>query len=147
MLISQDLYNKPRLLNPWLTTVKLIPTSTRLRNPRPHISTMCIEDQGLADFASTNTCHKLVQSISKIRQRLAPIKILMVDEVSMVGAKLLQKVNQKCSKIWSTPTTSDAILGGLPIIIFLGDFNQFEPIKDTPLWKTVETAMDSKTKE
>jgi hypothetical protein len=68
----------------------------------------------------------------------------MVDEVSMVGAKLLQKVNQKCSKIWSTATTSDAILGGLPIIIFLGDFDRFE---DTPLWKTVETAMDSKTKD
>jgi hypothetical protein len=32
--------------------------------------------------------------------------------------------------------TSDAIIGDLPIVIFLGDFDQFEPVKDTE-----ETAM------
>src|SRR5882762_1483138 len=26
-------------------------------------------------------------------------------------------------------------LGGLPILLFLGDFKQFEPVRDTPLWK------------
>jgi hypothetical protein len=67
----------------------------------------------------------------------------MVDEISMLGAKMLHKVNRKCNKIWSTATTSDAIMGGLPIVIFLGDFNQFEPVKDTALWRTEETAKDS----
>ena len=69
------------------------------------------------------------QSVSKTRQRLAPIKILMLDEISMLGAKMLHKVNRKCNKIWSTATTSDSIMDGLPIVIFLGDFNQFEPVK------------------
>ena len=65
----------------------------------------------------------------------------------MLGAKMLHKVNRKCNKIWSTATTSDAIMGGVPIVIFLGDFNQFEPVKDTALWRTEETAKDSTVNE
>jgi hypothetical protein len=34
-------------------------------------------------------------------------------------------------------------MGGLPIVICLGDFNQFEPVKDTALWKTKEFTMDT----
>jgi hypothetical protein len=43
--------------------------------------------------------------------------------------------DEKCSRIWSPPSGSSAILGGLPILLFLGDFKQFEPVRDTPLWK------------
>jgi hypothetical protein len=34
-----------------------------------------------------------------------------------------------------SPPGSSATLGGLPILLFVGDFKQFEPIRDTPLWK------------
>ena len=61
----------------------------------------------------------------------------------MVGSSMLQKVNQKSARIWSVATTSDAIIGGLPVAICLGDFEQFEPIKDTALWKTEKTATDA----
>jgi PIF1-like helicase len=73
--------------------------------------------------------------LDKVRRRLARTKVLVVDEVSMVGSKMLVQVDEKSSRIWSPPAGSSAILGGLPIIQFLGDFKQFEPVRDTPLWK------------
>ena len=53
----------------------------------------------------------------------------------MVGSKMLVQVDEKSSRIWSPPAGSSAILGGLSIIQFLWDFKQFEPVRDTPLWK------------
>jgi PIF1-like helicase len=73
--------------------------------------------------------------LDKIRKRLARTKFLVVDEVSMVGCKMLVRIDEKCSRIWSLPSGSSAILGGVPIFLFLGDFKQFEPVRDTPLWK------------
>ena len=73
--------------------------------------------------------------LDKVRKRLARTKILVVDEVSMVGCKMLVRVDEKCSRIWPLTSGSSAVLGGLPIILFLGDFKQFEPVRDTPLWK------------
>ena len=73
--------------------------------------------------------------LEKVRKRLARIKFLVVDEVSMVGCKMLTRVDEKCSRIWPLSSGSSAVLGGLPIILFLGDFKQFEPVPDTPLWK------------
>ena len=46
-----------------------------------HISTL-----GVGSFEDGSVTF---QSVSKTRQRLAPIKILMVDEISMLGAKML----------------------------------------------------------
>ena len=39
------------------------------------------------------------------------------------------------SRIWPLSSGSSAVLGGLPIILFLGDFKQSEPVHNTPLWK------------
>ena len=73
--------------------------------------------------------------LDKVRKRLARTKFLIIDEVSMVGCKMLVRIDGKCSRVWPPPPGSSVILGGLPIIIFLGDFNQFEPVRDTPLWR------------
>jgi PIF1-like helicase len=54
------------------------------------------------------------QSLSKIRQRLPHMKILIIDEISMVDSGMLQKVNQKSARVWSVATTSDAMIGGIP---------------------------------
>jgi hypothetical protein len=70
--------------------------------------------------------------LEKVRKRLARTKFVVVDEVSMVGCKMLTCVDEKCSRIWPLSSGSSAVLGGLPIILFLGDFNLFP---DTPLWK------------
>ncbi|KAH8743012.1 hypothetical protein F5882DRAFT_342233, partial [Hyaloscypha sp. PMI_1271] len=52
----------------------------------------------------------------------------------MTGKNLLHRMDQQCKGIFSLPTESGAALGGLPIIVTLGDFHQFPPVNDKPLW-------------
>jgi hypothetical protein len=52
----------------------------------------------------------------------------------MLSTKLLGQVNQNCTKIFGLPTTGSAVFGGVPIVLFFGDFFQFPPIGGDPLW-------------
>jgi hypothetical protein len=55
-------------------------------------------------------------------------KILIIDEVSIVSLKNLVQVNDQCNTIWDLNRVSDTVFSRIPIIIFLGDFNQFRPV-------------------
>ena len=66
--------------------------------------------------------------------RLAHKKIFIIDEVSMVSLEALIQLNDRCNAIWDRDRQSSTILGGLPIVIFLGDFNQFTPVGGHALW-------------
>lgn len=68
--------------------------------------------------------------------------IMIVDEISMVSLEMLNIVNDQCNKIQALRRDSTAILGGLPIVVFMGDFHQFPPIRALPLWKT-ETKLEA----
>ena len=46
----------------------------------------------------------------------------------MVSLEALIQLNDRCNAIWDRDRHSSTILGGLPIVIFLGDFNQFTPV-------------------
>jgi hypothetical protein len=61
--------------------------------------------------------------------------ILIVDEISMVSMALLHSINEQCNKIRGTDRDSASFFGGLPIVVFLGDFHQFAPIGGKPLWQ------------
>jgi hypothetical protein len=61
---------------------------------------------------------------------------LFIDEISMVSLTMLNTINQQCNRIRAVGKDSTAILGALPIVIFMGDFHQFAPIKAQPLWQT-----------
>jgi hypothetical protein len=54
----------------------------------------------------------------------------------MVGLKMLLKMNEKGAAIWRLPTNCSAVMGGMPVVLTLGDFRQFEPVHDRPLWST-----------
>jgi len=62
--------------------------------------------------------------------------ILFIDEISMVSLTMLNTINQQCNRIRAVGQDSTAILGALPIVVFMGDFHQFAPIKAQPLWRT-----------
>jgi ATP-dependent exoDNAse (exonuclease V) alpha subunit len=66
--------------------------------------------------------------------RLAHKKIFIIDEVSMVSLEALIQLNDRCNAIWDHDRQSSTILGGLHIVIFLGDFNQFTPVGGRALW-------------
>jgi hypothetical protein len=52
--------------------------------------------------------------------------VLIVDEVSMLGAKTLYSVNEQLCMFRGC--TQD--FGGIPIVFFLGDFKQFRPVQE-----------------
>lgn len=59
--------------------------------------------------------------------------IMIVDEVSMIGLKTLNAIDDQCSRIKSVSSTSTSSFGSIPVVIFLGDFYRFPPLKSTPL--------------
>jgi hypothetical protein len=74
----------------------------------------------------------LLDTITK--SRLSHKKIFIVDEVSMVGLENLVQLNDRCNTIWDLNRSSDTVFGGIPIVIFLGDFNQFKPVRGHAIW-------------
>ncbi len=67
--------------------------------------------------------------------RLAHKKIFIVDEVSMVGLEALVQLDDRCNAIWDPNREGSTVFGGLPIVIFLGDFNQFTPVGGRAIWR------------
>ena len=67
--------------------------------------------------------------------RLAHKKIFIVDEVSMVGLEALVQLDDRCNAIWDLNREGSTVFGGLPIVIFLGDFNQFTPVGGHAIWR------------
>ncbi|KAH8743852.1 hypothetical protein F5883DRAFT_512064 [Diaporthe sp. PMI_573] len=55
--------------------------------------------------------------------------LLVIDEVSMLGGRTLYMVNEQLRKLRGC--TED--FGGIPIIVFCGDFHQFRPVQDRPI--------------
>lgn len=53
------------------------------------------------------------------------VKLIIIDEISMVGTKLLHYLNFRLQQIFN----SDKLFGGIPIIFF-GDFKQLPPVGD-----------------
>jgi hypothetical protein len=52
--------------------------------------------------------------------------LLIIDEVSMLGARTLYAVNERLCSL--RESTED--FGGIPIVLFSGDFNQFRPVQE-----------------
>ncbi|EFY94377.2 ATP-dependent DNA helicase PIF1 [Metarhizium robertsii ARSEF 23] len=52
--------------------------------------------------------------------------VLVIDEVSMLGARTLHAVNEKLCKLRG----SQQDFGGIPIVLFCGDFLQFRPVQE-----------------
>jgi hypothetical protein len=69
-----------------------------------------------------------------MRSRLSYKKIFILNEISMVSLENLVQINDRCNAIWDLNRASDTVFGGLPVVIFLGDFNQFKPVRGHAIW-------------
>ncbi len=58
---------------------------------------------------------------------------MIVDELSMVKMEMLSNMGKQLAKARGFSNFSTAVLGGLPIVIVMGDFYQFLPIAGQPL--------------
>ncbi|RKK11156.1 hypothetical protein BFJ66_g18345, partial [Fusarium oxysporum f. sp. cepae] len=52
--------------------------------------------------------------------------LLVIDEVSMLGARTLHAVNEQLCRLRG----SQQDFGGIPIVLFCGDFHQFRPVQE-----------------
>jgi len=52
--------------------------------------------------------------------------LLIIDEVSMLGVRILHPVNEQLYRL----RESMQDLGGIPIVLFCGDFHQFRPVQE-----------------
>ncbi|KAH9398505.1 hypothetical protein TYRP_018746 [Tyrophagus putrescentiae] len=60
-----------------------------------------------------------------LRVTFSQLKLIIIDEVSMVGLSMLSKVDTRLRQIMGV----DELYGNLPVIV-LGDFNQLRPVMD-----------------
>lgn len=74
----------------------------------------------------------------EVRYRVTQTKVLIIDEVSMLGANVLDLVNRVCKKL----RQSDEPFGGIQIIL-CGDFFQLPPIPNRETGEPVEFAFSS----
>ena len=60
---------------------------------------------------------------------------MVIDEISMTDLQYLSRINKRCTMARSLRSDSSELFGGLPIVILMGDFYQFPPVKGLPLWR------------
>lgn len=92
-----------------------------------------------------NTCHTTLgitlgktqkpSVSSRVRNLWAKKTIMVIDEVSMMSLSMLSTINSQCKIAKSLDRSSPDFFGGLPIVLFMGDFFQFPPVKGTAFWK------------
>lgn len=105
-----------------------------------------------ADVIEGNTYHtSLGISLNRFRQagvsarvrRLWSQKTIMViDEVSMIDQSALAIINMHCKAARSLGRDSSQLFGGLPVVILMGEFQQFPPVQGQPLWKHPRSEAD-----
>jgi hypothetical protein len=98
-----------------------------------------------ADNIGGNTYHtSLGISINKtqegimgscVRRLWSRKTIMIIDEVSIVDLSMLNTINNQCKIARSLDRSSPDLFGGLPIVILIGDFYQFSPVRGPALWQ------------
>ena len=71
-------------------------------------------------------------SAARLQQELHDVKLLIIDEKSMMGLGMLRKIDVRLKE--ARPNRGDMPFGGLSLMI-AGDINQLPPIGDTALYQ------------
>ena len=92
---------------------------------------------GINDSLTDADLSKLIFR-NQVRERVANTKVLIIDEISMLGAHVLDLVDRVCKKL----RRSNESLGGLQVIL-CGDFFQLPPIPNRESGAAVKFAFES----
>lgn len=71
----------------------------------------------------------------RVRKLWSRKTVMIIDEISMVDLAALSIINTHCKVARSLERSSIDLFGGLPVVIFMGDFHQFPPVQGQALWK------------
>jgi ATP-dependent DNA helicase PIF1 len=69
-------------------------------------------------------------ALENLQNDLALVQYIIIDEISMVGAKFFNLIDRRLRQVFSKPST---IFGGCNLIL-VGDPKQLPPVGDTELW-------------
>ena len=84
------------------------------------------------DYSSAKCVSKLSEKRRCfLREKLSELKVIIIDEISMVSNKLLLYIHQRLTEIFGT--TNNAPFAGISIIA-CGDFYQLPPIQAKPVY-------------
>jgi hypothetical protein len=72
---------------------------------------------------------------SRVRRLWSRKTIMFVDEVSMMDLTMISVIDNHCKISRSLDRSSTDLFGGLPVVIFLGDFLQYPPVRGPALWR------------
>jgi ATP-dependent DNA helicase PIF1 len=76
-------------------------------------------------------------SLARFQTRWKEIKLLILDEKSMVGRSQVGRIDRRLRQAY--PQNADEILGEMPAIFF-GDFAQLPPVGDSPMYSDKPSA-------
>ena len=67
-----------------------------------------------------------------MRDYLDHLKVLIIDEISFVGADMLYRIHYRLKEIFQTP--DNVLFGGLSVIL-VGDLLQLPPVQESMVFK------------
>ena len=73
-----------------------------------------------------------------LRTHLLDLKLIIINEISMVGSRILSRVNTCLKQIFDTPVD----FGGISIIC-VGDFHQLRPVKDSYVFQVPSSGKET----
>jgi ATP-dependent DNA helicase PIF1 len=134
---------------PWV--IKAILTVLSINNAQKEMVIMATSGTATAGIGG-NTIHsaiglKFTDSDGQLQENMPEVtdetrkqrwrrrKVLIVDGVSMLGLDILYEIDQKLKLVREF---QDQDFGGIPIVIFTGDFLQFGPVRQKGLLSDVE---------
>ncbi len=84
---------------------------------------------------NTQKTKEIVKNQKKMEKIWRNKIVVVIDKMSMVSLNLLTTVDLHLGKAKASHENSSAVLSGLPVVIFLGDFFQFCPVTRRSLWE------------
>ncbi|KAM5349348.1 hypothetical protein ACJ41O_005853 [Fusarium nematophilum] len=81
-------------------------------------------DKGVGGIDSSNSSNCYVNGPSRMNWQEK--YLLIVDEISMLGARTLYMVNEQLCRLRGSAQD----FGGIPVVLFCGDFHQFRPVQE-----------------
>ena len=73
------------------------------------------------------------KSLAELRENLSHLKLLIIDEISLVSADILYTIHMRLTEVFNAPKTS--LFANLNVIL-VGDLLQLVPVQGTLVFKT-----------
>jgi hypothetical protein len=82
------------------------------------------------------TTAKGIATLREERDRLSKAKLLIIDEMSLVGLGIFAVIKEYLRTVFAGTPREHLPFGGIPVVIFSGDFKQLPPVRQYPIYRS-----------